>query len=193
MARRPYRIDEGLECGLHQRRRFEEIGMIMLHIGDDGEIRIQSVKHIVVLIGFYDERLPRADAGISSPICQRAADDVTGVFARALQDMNDHGCRRRLAMRARYRNRIAIAQDRAHEVFALIHGDVLRQSRRYLCVVGGGGRCRQDIIRALDVARVVANVDARAIRRQCRGQRAALQVRAAYRIAALQQDARDGG
>ena len=139
-SRRRQQIDEFRVGANDLSHRLEEIGVVVFHVGDDGDVGTQAMKHIVIFIGFNDERRAAADGGILAGAAHLAADNEAGVFAGLLEDMNDHRCRGGFAMRAGDGDAVLAAHDGGDDVLTLINGDALRQRRLRFDMVRRDGR-----------------------------------------------------
>ena len=165
--------------------------MLVLDIGDDGDLWPQTQKHMTVFIGFNHEDFTAADYRIEAGVAHGSADDGAGIDTGLLQNMRDHGSGRGLAVRAGDRDRAETIEQRRHERAPIANRNAaLLGSPRFDMFRRDRGR-RQYQIGAINVGCVMPREDASAFRRQCRSHLTRDQVRSADNEAALQQDARN--
>ena len=92
--------DERGEGGVVGVRVGEEIGVVVLDIGDDRDVRVKLEEGPVVLVGFDDHLLASTGRGVGARPAQHRPDGEAGIGAERAQRRHDHAAGRRLAMAA---------------------------------------------------------------------------------------------
>ncbi len=144
------------------------VGVVVeLDVGDDRELGAQEQQAAVALVGFGDEPLAVADAGVGADVVQVAADDERRPPVAAQHDVGDHRRGGRLAVRAGHGHAPARGHDAGQHLGALQHGKPAAARLLQLGVAGRDGRGDDDEGRAADLGGVVT--DAAPARRTPRG------------------------
>ena len=152
-------------------RRRVTVGVVPLHIGDDGNLRVQAQEHVIVFVGFEHELGGAAGRGIAIDR-HFGADDVAAVDTGPAQHLDDHGRGRRLAMGAGHGNQPAIGQQHGQELAALDDRQPQFLRRLALGVGGVDGAADQHDVGQFVCGQVdqvvtrLAGHDARALARQ---------------------------
>ena len=100
----------------------ENVGMVVLDVGDDGDARAQPEEHIVVLVGLDDEDVAPAGAAVAAKTGQDAADDDGGIATGLQQEVGDEAGGRGLAVGTGDGNARLLGHEVAEEIGALEDG-----------------------------------------------------------------------
>jgi len=183
---------KGLERSQHLPIGWIAIGVIVFDVGDDLQARLQTEEGAIVLIGLENEEAALAGAGIHMVVIHHPAHDEGGIAPQFGEQEGDHGGGGRLAVSAGHGDSELAFHESPKEIGALVDGDAGLARGEHLRVVLGHSRRAHHPVRALDVARVMAEVDRHALGLEAGRQGRQAAIRAADGVTALLQKASDG-
>jgi hypothetical protein len=167
--------------------------MIMFEAGDDLDLRLEPKEHIVIFVCFDHECAAVPGTRIHTQIVNHATDNERGITTEILQHPGGHPSRGGLPMRACDGNTDLVCHQLTEEICPLINGDSHSLRRLDLRVVFRDRRRAHNPIGTFQIAWMVADIHGRAGFANFIGKRRHGAVRSAHRVAALQEEAGDGG
>lgn len=167
------------------------VHVLAVEVGDDGEDGGEFKEAAVALVGFGDEVVGVAAAGVGVEEVDAAADDDGGVEVSGGEDGRDHAGGRGFAVHAGDGDAVLEAHEFGEHLRAGDDGDFAEEGFGDFGIVGGDGGGGDDDVGGADLLGAVAFKDGCAQRLQAVGHGGAAQVGAGDGVAEREQDLRD--
>src|ERR1035437_9431553 len=182
-------LDEGGADGVERR---VVIQMLAIHVGDDGDDGRELEEAAVALIGFDDQEIATAHAGVGAAHgADASADHYGGVQTGEIEDGGGQGSGGGLAVAAGHRDAVLEAHELGEEFAARDDGDLEAAGLLHFRVLFLDGGADDEGARAGDVGGGVAFEDTRAHGGEALGDGRQLQVAARDLVAQVEEHFRD--
>ncbi len=164
------------------------VHVLAVDVGDDREDRRELQKGPVAFVGFGDQVLRLAEAGVGAHGVHAPADDDSRVETAGREDRRDHRSRRRLAVHAGDGNAVLEAHQFRQHFGARDYWNVQAAGFRDLGIVNRNGGTGDNYVDSGDIRRSVPFESRCTHRCQALGDGRAFQVGAGDLVAKVQQD-----
>ncbi len=167
--------------------------MVVFQIGHHFDARLEFEEHAIIFVRFDHKGIALARSCVDSIITQHTADNEGWIASEFGKEECDHGGGGGFAMRSSDGNAGLIGHELSEKIGALVNGDVgLFRGDHFDVVIGNGGRS-DDPVRALNIARMMSDINRHANCLKVLRERREHAVRAGYGVSAFFQEAGDGG